>query len=47
MTNWSIFACVMAVSTAVATPSGESEVVIWCYSDGYQGQTGAHDRGAV
>lgn len=25
---------------------GVSEVVLWCYSDGYQGQEGAHDRGA-
>lgn len=29
----------------VLPPSGESEVVLWCYSDGYQGQEGAHDRG--
>lgn len=25
---------------------GVFEVVLWCYSDGYQGQEGAHDRGA-
>lgn len=30
----------------ILATGGISEVVLWCYSDGYQGQEGAHDRGA-
>lgn len=29
-----------------APSTGELEVVLWFYSDGYQGKEGAHDRGA-